>query len=285
MDFPSAMCLGEGEPIVDSIASPSLLRALAIVDALNLRRVSVASLLQQWATSVGLNVVALSTREVCDDPDAAADYGMVIFNLGGSSILQRENLHDLKVLRALVPNTPLVLLRDHIRSEEVAAALSVGVQGFVHSDITAELAMQAFSFILSGGAYFPPSAMRATQTDEPDADEPIGDQRGRSPSGRPGRLGHAGLSHNRASNLTGRQRDVLERLCHGEPNKLIARRLGMTEGTVKVHVRQIMRKLGAANRTQLAIRASGEHIGGRIGSGYHEIDRCQETSCSVFVPT
>jgi DNA-binding NarL/FixJ family response regulator len=272
MDFATAICLGLGGPMVDSIASLPSLRSLAIVDALNLRRASVARLLEPWATSVGLNIIALSTREACKGRDFASGYDMMIFSLGGSSILQRENWQDLRVLRALAPNTPFVLLRDSIRSEEVAAALSVGVQGFVHTDIAPELAMQAFAFILSGGAYFPPSAMRALQTpasidraaERSDYEESIADQRRRPPSGHPSRLGRAGVFRNRTSNLTGRQKDVLERLRQGEPNKQIARRLGMTEGTVKVHVRQIMRKLGAANRTQVAICAS-EHIDGRIG--------------------
>jgi len=53
--------------------------------------------------------------------------------------------------------------------------------------------------------------------------------------------------------LTARQKAVLERLSRGDSNKAIARRLGIREGTVKVHVRQIMRKLGVANRTQVAL--------------------------------
>ena|SRR5262249_29761295 len=57
----------------------------------------------------------------------------------------------------------------------------------------------------------------------------------------------------RNRSLTARQRAVLELLSRGDTNKVIARRLGMTEGTVKVHVRQIMRKLGVTNRTQVAV--------------------------------
>jgi DNA-binding NarL/FixJ family response regulator len=53
--------------------------------------------------------------------------------------------------------------------------------------------------------------------------------------------------------LTARQKAVLELLSRGDTNKVIARRLGMRESTVKVHVRQIMRKFGVSNRTQVAI--------------------------------
>jgi DNA-binding CsgD family transcriptional regulator len=57
----------------------------------------------------------------------------------------------------------------------------------------------------------------------------------------------------RNRSLTARQKAVLELLSRGETNKVIARRLGMREGTVKVHVRQIMHKFGVTNRTQLAV--------------------------------
>src|SRR5262249_13062789 len=54
-------------------------------------------------------------------------------------------------------------------------------------------------------------------------------------------------------NLTARQGTVLELLSRGNSNKVIARRLAMSEGTVKFHVRQIMRKFGVTNRTQVAV--------------------------------
>jgi DNA-binding NarL/FixJ family response regulator len=64
--------------------------------------------------------------------------------------------------------------------------------------------------------------------------------------------------------MTERQRAVLLCLCQGDPNKVIGRKLGMTETTVKVHVREIMRKLGVVNRTQVAI-AVGRN--GLVGNG------------------
>jgi len=57
----------------------------------------------------------------------------------------------------------------------------------------------------------------------------------------------------RNHSLTARQKAVLKLLSRGDTNKVIARRLGMGEGTVKVHVRQIMRKFGVTNRTQVAV--------------------------------
>jgi DNA-binding NarL/FixJ family response regulator len=54
-------------------------------------------------------------------------------------------------------------------------------------------------------------------------------------------------------NLTTRQGAVLELLSYGNSNKVIACRLAMSEGTVKFHIRQIMRKFGVTNRTQVAV--------------------------------
>ena len=56
--------------------------------------------------------------------------------------------------------------------------------------------------------------------------------------------------------LSGRQHSVLEGVCRGEPNKIIGRALNLPESTVKVHVREIMRKLSVSNRTQVAVVAS-----------------------------
>ena len=54
-------------------------------------------------------------------------------------------------------------------------------------------------------------------------------------------------------NLSVREVETLRSLVRGEPNKIISRRLGITEATVKVHVKAILRKLKVVNRTQAAI--------------------------------
>jgi PAS domain S-box-containing protein len=53
--------------------------------------------------------------------------------------------------------------------------------------------------------------------------------------------------------LTDKQRDVLERLTTGESNRQIAQRLGITEGTVKLHISAALKRLGAKNRTEAAM--------------------------------
>jgi two-component system nitrate/nitrite response regulator NarL len=64
-----------------------------------------------------------------------------------------------------------------------------------------------------------------------------------------------------ARSLSAREAEILSSLMEGTPNKLIARKLHVTEATVKVHVKAILRKIGAANRTQAAMWAKG-HLHG-----------------------
>jgi two-component system, NarL family, nitrate/nitrite response regulator NarL len=64
------------------------------------------------------------------------------------------------------------------------------------------------------------------------------------------------LSELKASKLSPREAEILGCLREGAPNKIIARKLDVTEATVKVHVKAILRKIGAANRTQAAMWAS-----------------------------
>jgi DNA-binding NarL/FixJ family response regulator len=64
-----------------------------------------------------------------------------------------------------------------------------------------------------------------------------------------------GRSHARTGDLTPRQMQVMFCLRSGQSNKQIARQLELSEATVKVHVRQVMKRLGASNRTQAAVLA------------------------------
>jgi DNA-binding NarL/FixJ family response regulator len=150
-----------------------------------------------------------------------------------------------------------------------------------------DLALQALSFVLHGGTYFPPTAILASQTlnapasieyRQPDLSQeqpflgpeqqtqapPLGPEDGLYEQQSslfddkavsvPREQGFNGARH--APEFTERQYAVLVCLCQGDPNKVIGRKLGMTETTVKVHVREIMRKLGVSNRTQVAIAAA-----------------------------
>nr|WP_281400198.1 LuxR C-terminal-related transcriptional regulator [Microvirga zambiensis] len=68
--------------------------------------------------------------------------------------------------------------------------------------------------------------------------------------------GHPKVVDARVGKLSPREADILRGIMNGESNKVIARQFDVTEATVKVHVKSILRKIGAINRTQAAMWAS-----------------------------
>ena len=234
-------------------AEPGIL----IVDTLPLRSLGLSSILGRLDCSAvpgkfRLTVHTPEQAEQCIDADPNCE--MLIYNAGGASIADRDNIQRIKVLRALAPDVPLVIFSERESREEIISALNVGAQGVVYAGTNADLAVQAFSFILDGGSYFP-SAMRPKRTCAAQP-HPVVDC---NPTPSCGIGGGNGGEEDledagpRNRNLTARQNAVLKLLSRGDSNKAIARRLGMREGTVKVHVRQILRKFGLMNRTQVAV--------------------------------
>jgi len=148
--------------------------------------------------------------------------------------------HDIDDLRLELPNIPLVVIAEHEKASDVIEALRAGARGYISAQTQLSVVFQALRFIMQGGMYFPSSALLQAMISP------------QLPVGR--RLFNDDDGHHSAS-LTNRQTAVWKLLQHGHSNKVIARQLDMCESTVKVHMRQIMRKLGASNRTQAAMYA------------------------------
>jgi DNA-binding NarL/FixJ family response regulator len=253
-----------------------------IIDALPLRSLGFISILNRL-NHLGDPTKAPAALHTPDEAgpwiDAHANCEMLIYNASGASNADRDNLERIKALRALAPDVPLMILSDSDTREEIISTLNVSTQGFLYVGANAELAAHVFSFILNRGRF--PSAMKDTypaqrhsaidcipapscvKNGDNGAAKNLEDAaRNRSPTARQkasrdtnGDNGAAKNLEDAAKNrsLTARQQAVFELLSRGDTNKVIARRLGMREGTVKAHVRQIMRKFGVTNRTQVAV--------------------------------
>lgn len=136
----------------------------------------------------------------------------------------------LEQMRARHPTVPLVVLSGRTGREDIMGALNRGANGYLPKTLSGKAMLAALRLVLSGETFVPSILM---------------DERNRA-GGRADQPGAArGLDA-----LTDRERDVLDFLCQGKSNKEIARDLAIREVTVKVHVGNIMRKLGASNRTQ-----------------------------------
>jgi DNA-binding NarL/FixJ family response regulator len=227
-----------------------------IIDALPVRSlgfISILNRLDHLAVPKKAPVTLHTPDEARPWLDADATCEMLVYIAAGASNADRDNLERIKALRALAPDVPLMILSDSETREEIISTLNVSAQGFLYVGASAELAAHVFSFVLNVGHF--PSAIVPKQTG-PSQSHPAIDGIPISPCVMGGGSGAEKDSEDagpRNCSLTARQKAVLELLRRGDTNKVIARRLGMREGTVKVHVRQIMRKFGVTNRTQVVV--------------------------------
>jgi DNA-binding NarL/FixJ family response regulator len=230
-----------------------------VVDSLPLRNFGLVALLDRLSRMTKSPIAPLTPEDAEKWIDGYAKCSMIIYNVGGGAVADHKHLKRIKDLRARGAGAPLVILSDNDSREEILSALRIGAQGFLYTGTDARLALQALSFIFQGGSYFPAAIQlgrrRPIHLNGATDSIPLPAAKRVVEEGTPN-VQHAVGTDSKTFNLTTRQKSVLERLSHGETNKAIARTLGIREGTVKVHVRQIMRKLGVANRTQVAIASA-----------------------------
>ena len=142
-----------------------------------------------------------------------------------------DGLAGIQRLRERHPALQIVVASAEDDPVTIRSVLGLGVAGFLPKCEPPEVMLQALQLVLRGGTYMPASALSDFRD-------------GRPPPGRPD-----------TSGLTPRQLEVLHELMRGQPNKLIARELRLTEGTVKIHIAAILRALHARNRTEAVVVA------------------------------
>ncbi|WP_028879818.1 LuxR C-terminal-related transcriptional regulator [Terasakiella pusilla] len=133
--------------------------------------------------------------------------------------------------------TPVVILSGHFNRHDVLEAVERGAAGYVPKTISGSAMVNALRLVLSGEKYIPSAAFQ--DSPESNDDSPIG----RSAIAQTATDGPL-------SRLSDREKEILGHLIEGNTNKEIARKLGLQEITVKVHLRNIYRKMEAANRAQ-----------------------------------
>jgi DNA-binding NarL/FixJ family response regulator len=264
-------------------------KTVFIVDAMAFRRARAESFLSPWATSEKVQLISLDPNEAHARLVERNECDMLIYSVGAPSAY--EIFTEIQVLHTLRRQAALAIVSDDENPATVIAAIRSGARGYFSNSMPPDLALHALSFVLHGGTYFPPTAIMAghalngalpTEYKQYDFSQPLPEdleQQTQAPPLGPEDVVYeeqgslfdvkaAGVQGSNGSNgvrnapeFTERQYAVLACLCQGDPNKVIGRKLGMTETTVKVHVREIMRKLGVCNRTQVAIAASRNGVG------------------------
>ena len=209
---------------------------MALIDPKPLTRRSIEGLLAKAFHEYAM--VAASSCEELLETEGIGRPNLVVVYIRSEGLTKTWVQSALELLRVRLPEASAVVLSDRDDVEEVNRALTQGVRGYIPTSVECEVTVAALRLIGAGGTFVPAGTLRSTAA-KPD-DQPEGGRQRRSD----------GLD------LTPRELSVIDLLREGKPNKLIAARLDMQENTVKVHVRNILKKLNAANRTHAAFVAN-----------------------------
>jgi DNA-binding NarL/FixJ family response regulator len=176
---------------------------------------------------------------------ARKDLDLILYHLHGNEIGDNAITQAVTAVCQAFPSIPVIVFSDADSLDQVKTMRLVvknGARGFVPTQTaTLPVTVAALQLVKAGGTFVPADLLVSPPAD-------------RAPASK--------------SRLTSRQGAVLSHLQQGKANKIIAYELGMSESTVKVHVRNIMQKMGATNRTQAAYKAQRmAHLfeGGRLG--------------------
>lgn len=150
-------------------------------------------------------------------------------------------------LKAECEAAQIVLLADSLEADFIVLAYQAGAAGVLHTATAPEVLIKSLELIRLGERVFPSAAILSAangmaplwQEHQPETTE------ARIDSCLPGER-----------SLSQREQEILCLLTQGAPNKVIARKLNVAEATVKVHIKAILRKIGAQNRTQAAMWAA-----------------------------
>lgn len=125
----------------------------------------------------------------------------------------------------------------------------LAADGVLTFDITADTMIRSLSLVKNGERVVPRELMQAIAARSQSARE----QSPSPPPSPPAPPPEPGPGRNPAPSP--REVEILQRLLQGVPNRTIARELGITETTIKVHLKSLWRKIGVSNRTQAAVWA------------------------------
>lgn len=152
----------------------------------------------------------------------------------------RETKQMLNKLAECAPKIPVVVLSDTEDAQEILDYLQLGAKGCIPTSLSLDVAIEAIHLVIAGGIFIPANSLTV-----PDVNHNLN--------------GKAGAYNGM---FTTRQLAVIDGLCRGKQNKIIAYELKLSESTIKVHVRNIMKKLSASNRTEVAFIINEHYANG-----------------------
>lgn len=206
---------------------------IMIVHQRALHRECLARSLQAYNRALALT--AVGTVEEAKAVAERSDLAAILLIIGDRTSTDHIQ-SDLQEFVSQFDDVPVVLVADSDEPSAILAALDGGAKAYVSTNASVKVLAEAITLARSGGSFVPASCILGLKA------AIAAKQENDSAS--------SGM-------FTARQTAVAKALKQGKANKIIAYELNMCESTVKVHVRNIMKKLGATNRTQVAYKLTG----------------------------
>ncbi|MDH7796995.1 MULTISPECIES: response regulator transcription factor [unclassified Beijerinckia] len=175
---------------------------------------------------------------------------VLVVVIGGDEF--STTLEQIETCRRLFSNDRIVVLACGWRISDVGAAFAAGANACLDEDTNARALIKSLELVMLGMTLFPQNVVAAVFSRDviPDARSAVHDAMGKT---------HA----SGVDVLSDRETRILESLKTGDSNKVLARKLGISEATVKVHVKAILRKIHVQNRTQAAFWALSKGLESR----------------------
>lgn len=145
----------------------------------------------------------------------------------------------LKTIRDNGATMPVVMLTTSDRKEDLVESLKCGAQGYLLKEMEPDELVTALHSIMDGKTVIAPDLTSVLAQAVQGSEETVTEEESGSPF----------------ASLTPREMEILTHLAIGQSNKVIARDLGISIGTVKLHVKAILRKLGVHSRVEAAVMA------------------------------
>ena len=147
-------------------------------------------------------------------------------------------------IHQICPDIPIIIISAVFEREILQKTYNLGVSGYVSKAFPKNLIIGAINLVLAGGIYIPPELLQTgLKSSSEQVRQMVKD------------LSTPADSKANSYNITPRQKEVLSCMAEGLQNKQIAYNLGLSEGTVKIHITQLMRTLGVSNRTAAVRKA------------------------------
>ncbi len=151
------------------------------------------------------------------------------------SMPEVDGVEGTRRIKAAQPDLPVVILTSFSERDRILDAIDAGAVGYLLKDAEPDELLRGVRSAAQGESPFSPKAAKA--------------------------LLQLGSQRKAAEELTPREREILAALCSGLANKQIARRLGISEKTVKSHLTRVFSRIGVQDRTQAALWAERHGLG------------------------